>query len=91
MLPGTKKIFGDSYEEFKSAMIHAAEFDELPVGLQHEDPYEYTMKDLQQLFFEFNRDTSLEMTGAIYMCPDCKKLHLILEVNYSDDKDKILQ
>ena len=91
LLAGTKKLFPTDYQKFKDAMIEAAEEDELPVALSLENVRDFTLKDLQDLFYEFHLDTSLDLTGQLYICKDCGKLHLVLEVNYPEEENTMIQ
>lgn len=92
MLEGTKKLFPNDYKKFVSAMVQAAEDDSLPVLLQLDSISDYTLKDLQDLFIEFNKDTSLSIEGHVSMCNTCGQMHLLIEVNYADDEDaKMIQ
>ena len=79
MLPGTKKLFPTDYEKFKKAMLSAAENDELPVVLQLGDVKDFTLKDFQDTFNDFQRETGLEVTGSMFLCDHCDRLHLNLE------------
>ena len=92
MLKGTKKLFPTDYQDFKEAMIEAAEEGALPVALQMDDIKDFTLKDVQEMFYEFEQDTSLEITGSLFLCEDCGRLHFLIEVNYPDeDEEKVLQ
>ena len=91
MLQGTKKLFPTDYAKFTKAMISAAEDDELPVTLQLDDIKDFTLKDLQDLFLEFHQDTGLDIQGNIFMCNDCGRMHLMLEVDYTDKEPTMLQ
>ena len=81
MREGTKKLFPTDYERFKECMIEAANDNSLPVTIELDDIRDYTLKDIQDAFDEFNMDTSLELTGYLYFCQKCKKLHLVMDVN----------
>ena len=87
MLDGTKKLFPTDYERFRDAMIDAANDRQLPVTLQLNDIKDYTLKDLQDAFFDFNRDTSLELKGSLSYCHKCDKMHLVLEVDWPEKGD----
>ena len=92
MLAGTKKLFPTDYKDFTEAMIEAAEDDELPVALQLDKLDNITLKDIQDMFYDFTKDTSLNITGALFMCEDCGKLHLLVEVTPPKiDENRILQ
>ncbi len=92
MLDGTKKLFPSDYSRFKEAMIEAANDNILPVTLQLDEIKDYTLKDFQDAFSEFNMDTSLEMKGSFFFCHDCGKLHLMLEICRDKTEDRrILQ
>lgn len=87
MQNGTRKLFSTDYEKFKEAMISAANDNELPIGLQLDDIRDYTLKDLQDTFSDFNLETGLEMNGSLFFCHDCGKLHLLLEVSRDQRED----
>ena len=87
MQNGTRKLFPTDYEKFKEAMISAANDNELPIGLQLDDIRDYTLKDLQDTFSDFNLETGLEMNGSLFFCHDCGKLHLLLEVSRDRRED----
>ena len=92
MQEGTKKLFPTDYDRFKEAMISAANDNSLPVALQLDDIRDYTLKDLQDAFSDFNMDTGLEMNGSVFFCHDCGKLHLMLEISRDRTEDlRILQ
>ena len=92
MLSGTQKLFPTDYKKFTQAMISAAEDDELPVALQLDDVKDYTLKDIQEMFYEFHRDTSLDIEGRLFLCDDCGKLHLLIEVDYPEEsKENLVQ
>ena len=92
MLDGTKKLFPNDYERFKEAMIRAADADELPVRLQLEEIRDYTLKDLQDAFSDFSMETGLEMEGSLFLCRDCGRMHLQLEVSREKrEKPHLLQ
>ena len=92
MLAGTRKLFPTEYENFKEAMLTAAEEDELPVALQLDEIKNFTLQDFQEAFYEFHVDTGLDITGTMFICPDCGRLHVLVEVNYPDeDENSILQ
>ncbi len=79
-------------EQFKEAMISAANDNSLPVSLQLDDIRDYTLKDLQDMFSDFIIDTGLEINGSLFFCHDCGKLHLILEICRDKMEDvRILQ
>ncbi len=90
MLNGTKKLFPTEYQKFKEAMIKAAEDDSLPVMLQLNDVKDYALKDFEEAFFEFNQDTGLDISGMFFLCNDCGRLHVALEVNYPEEEEKTL-
>ena len=87
MLEGTKKLFPSDYQQFKSAMLSAADDDNLPVQLQLNDIANFTLKDFEDLFTEFNFETSLEMRGKFSISPDCGKLRLVLEVDRGENRE----
>ena len=92
MLTGTKKLFPTDYKDFTEAMIEAAEEDELPVALQLDNLNDIALKDIQDMFYDFKKDTSLDITGALFICEDCGQLHLLVEITQPKlDKNRILQ
>lgn len=90
MRKGTERLFPTDYEKFKESMLDAAYEEELPVVLQLEDIKDFTLKDIQDLFYDFRTDTSLDINGTLFMCPDCGRLHLLLEVDYPETDEKTL-
>ena len=57
-----------------------------------DDIRDYTLKDLQDAFSDFNMDTGLEMNGSVFFCHDCGRLHLMLEISRDRTEDlRILQ
>ena len=92
MLEVTKKLFPTDYNKFKEAMIEAAEDNGLPALLQMDDMKDITFKDVQDMFYEFQCDTGLEIEGHIFICDDCGRLHLVINVDYPDEQEeRILQ
>lgn len=91
MLEGTKKLLPTDYKKFTDAMIEAAEGEDLPVVLQLKDINNYTLKDVQDLFYDFRRDTSLDITGNLFICEKCGKLHLQIAVDYLEEEPTLLQ
>lgn len=92
MLAGTKKLFPTDYKKFVDSMIEAAEQDKLPVTLQMDDIKNFTLKDVQDMFVEFQKDTSLDIEGHLFMCSECGRLHLLVGVDYpEEDEEKLLQ
>ena len=92
MLEGTKRLFPNDYQRFKENMIEAANDNSLPIALQMDDVRDFTLKDLQDAFSDFNMDTGLEMNGSLFLCRDCGKLHLVLEISRDRMEDmRILQ
>ena len=90
MLAGTKKLFPTDYEVFKDTMIVAAEEDRLPIALQLNDTSKFSLKDFEDAFAEFERDTGLQITGSFFICPDCGRLHVMVEVDYSELEENTL-
>ncbi len=88
-LPGTMKLFPTDYERFKAAMIKAANEKELPVMLQMGGLDDFSVKDFQDLFTEFQLETGLEMHGFFFLCEDCKTMHLMLAVDYPEKKSTV--
>ena len=91
MLQGTKKLFPTDYKKFKEMMIEAAEENELPMAVELNDISKFTLTDLQDVCFEFNRDTSLNMRGEFFLCQECGQMHVMLIVDYSDEEETLLQ
>lgn len=91
MLEGTKRLFPTDYERFKDAMIEAANNEELPISLQMDEIQNFTLKDFQDTFYEFERDTGLSIIGSLFICPECGRLHVLIEVDYSDTDNIPLQ
>jgi len=81
MREGTKKLFPSDYQQFKEAMISAANDNSLPICLQLDEIRDYTLKDLQDTFADFKMDTDLEMSGSLFLCHDCGKMHLQIEIS----------
>ena len=78
MLAGTKRLFPTDYQRFKESMIEAANDNSLPVMLQLDDIRDYTLKDLQDAFSEFNMDTDLEMNGSLFFYNGTRELDQVL-------------
>ena len=92
MLQGTKRLFPTEYESFKDAMTSAAEEENLPIVLQLDDIKDFTLKDFQDAFYEFQMDTGLSIEGHMFICEDCGKLHVAVEVDYPEfEEDTLLQ
>ena len=91
MLNGTRKLLGDEYPDFVETMINAAEDDELPIALHINESVDITTNDLYDLMYEFHRDTGLDMVTTLFICNDCGRLHAVVEVNYSDDENTMIQ
>lgn len=91
MLEGTKKLFPTDYKKFKEAMIEAAEEEELPVALQLNDTSKFTLNDFRDAFYEFQCDTGLDITGTFFICPDCGQLHVMVEVDYPEESNTMIQ
>ena len=92
MLRGTKKLFPNDYEKFKTYSLEAAEEENLPIAFQLDNLDDFSFNDFQDMFYEFTCDTGLEITGTIFTCNDCGKLHLLVEVNYPySEEESILQ
>lgn len=92
MLNGTKRLFPTDFVEFKEAMIESAEDGTLPAYLQLDDVRDFTLKDFQDAFYEFERDTGLSIAGSLFMCEECGRLHVMIEVDYPDEEEnKLLQ
>lgn len=94
MLEGTKKLFPSDYMDFVETMVDAADSGDLPIGLQLQGSKDFTLNDFQDFFLDFKYDTGLDITGTIFLCPDCGELHLLIEVNYpgeDEEEPKLLQ
>ena len=81
MLEGTKRLMPNEYEKFKVSMISAADDGELPVTLQLSDIKDFTLKDVQDLFVEFNLETGLEMIGLLSLDDSTGMLKLQVQVD----------
>ena len=81
MLKGTEKLFPEGYEEFVEDMIEHAEADDLPVTIMLQDIKDFSIKDFEDFFFDFERDTGLELFGSMFMCDDCGRMHLTIEID----------
>ncbi len=92
ILEGTRKLFPSDYEKFRDAMIDAANDRELPVTLHIDDVKDFTLKDFQDAFSDFNIDTSLELRASLSYCHKCGKMHVELEVDWPDrdPEEKVL-
>ena len=90
MLEGTRKLFPKDYEHFKASMISAADDGELPVTLALSDIRDFTLKDIQDLFVEFNLETSLEMTGLLDLDEDTGQLQLRVRIDRPENPVKTL-
>ena len=90
LLKGTKKLFPTDFEKFKEAMIEAAEDDSLPVALQLNEIKDFTLKDFEEAFSEFRLETGLDITGSFFCCPDCGRLHVVIEVDYPEEESTTL-
>ena len=90
MLEGTKKLFPTDYKKFKEAMLEAANDASLPVALQLNDIKKFTLKDFQDAFTEFRKDTGLDITGSFFLCPTCENLHVMIEIDYPQIDENIM-
>lgn len=81
VLEGTRKLFPNDYERFKASIITAADDGELPVTLQLNDIKDFTLKDVQDLFVQFNLETGLEMTGMLFLNDDTGLLQLQVRID----------
>ena len=90
MLEGTRKLFPKDYEHFKASMISAADDGELPVTLALRDIRDFSLKDIQDLFVEFNLETSLEMTGLLDLDEDTGMLQLRVRIDRPENPGKPL-
>ena len=81
MLEGTKKLFPKDYDKLREVMIQAAEQDKLPIALSLEEDKGFTLKDFRDLFYDFKKDTGLQMTATLYSCDVCDELHTIIEID----------
>lgn len=91
MLEGTKRLFPTDYEKFKNAMIDAAETDDLPIFLQLEDLKDFTLKDIQDMFCEFEQDTGLEIEGHVFLEDNKKNLIFVISVDHPEENNNLLQ
>ena len=90
MLEGTKKLFPKGYESFKTAMIRAAEDDELPVCLRLRDIGNFSLKDVQDTFSDINLETGLNVRGSLVLNPTDRRLDLFMHVSQPDSLEKPL-
>ena len=81
MLEGTRKLFPKDYEQFRGAMLSAAHDDSLPATIHMYDVKDFTLKDFQEFFSDFNADTGLEAEGTFFYCHKCDRLHLTVMVS----------
>ena len=86
MFQGTKRMFPTDYHKFTEAMIEAAETEQLPISLQLDNASDYTLKDVQDMFLDFQNDTALDIVGSVFLCEDCGKLHLLVHVDYPEEE-----
>ena len=84
MREGTKKLFPTEYGKFVAAMIQTREENNLPMILRLDDIRDYTLKDLEDTFADFSRDTGLELTGMVTLNYNSGKLCLELKVDYPE-------
>lgn len=90
MLNGTKKLFPTDYKRFKEVMLEAAEEGELPVVLQLNSPGKFNLEDFRDAFLEFQYDTGLNITGEMFICPDCGELHVTVTVDHMEEQEERL-
>lgn len=81
----------DDYDEIVENAISAAEEGDLPAGLQVDESIEYTIEDIRELLYRFHKDTGLDMTAVNFLCDQCGRMHLILEIDYCDEEDAPIQ
>ena len=87
LLDGTKKIFPLGYDDFVEAMIQCYENDQLPVTLQCDEDFveELSAKDIKEFISDFYKDTGLDLHTIHYMCHNCGRLHMLMEVSESEE------
>lgn len=73
-------IAGDDYEDFLQTIYELAEQDELPALFTINEIKSISVKDLTDLMEDIRRDSCFEMEASLYLCPDCGKPHINLEV-----------
>ena len=88
MLNGTKRLFPNDYQDFKKAMLEAEHDNELPIVLELTNIRDFTLKDLEDTFIEFNMDTDLAMEGGFFISPKTGKLCLMVKVDRPKHKEK---
>ena len=92
MLEGTRKLFPNDYEQFKASVINAADDGALPITLQLSNIKDFTLKDIQDLFVQFNLETGLVMDGMLYLNDDTGLLQLQVVIDRPENPVKrILQ
>ena len=92
MRKGTQKMFPREWNRFVGMMFDAAEQDALPLAFQVDDINLFSFKDIEDTFNDFKETTGLDVTGHMFLCPDCGKLHLMIEVDYDEeDEDTLIQ
>ena len=93
MLPGTKKLFPTDYKAFRKEMISAAKKGQLPVYLELKDTKNFSLKDFQDMFSEFEGETGLEIAGLLVLEHECcsSKLHMQLRVGLPEMESTVLQ
>ena len=88
MLEGTKRLLPNEYERFKASMLSAAAEGQLPVTLQLNGIKDFTLKDIQDLFVEFNLETGLQMAGMLFLDDDTGLLQLQVQVDRPESTGK---
>lgn len=71
----------EAYDNFVDAMMTADEEGHLPIYLQHEEPENLTLYDIQQFSQQFKQDTGLYLEFKFVTCNHCDKLHCCMVVD----------
>ena len=91
MMEGTKRLFPTEYEDFRNAMVEAANKHELPAALMLDDIKDFTLRDFQDLFIQFNLETGLEMTGSMAISEKTGRLQLCVEIRQAERPKQLIQ
>ena len=76
------------YDGFIKEMIMAAQNGELPVCFDYQEADNLTLYDIKQFSQLFFRDAGLTLTCQLATCPDCGKLHCLLNVSSENPFDE---
>ena len=73
-------FFGDKYDQFVKYVYDFAEHDKLPMILNIEDTKGISLKDIGDFMQMFEQDTCFKTEVHAYICEECGKMHLDIEV-----------